>query len=86
MDQTFLAIISLVAAGYAFITKQPKQGLGFLIYTGAFILLMPGLSSGIVTNVLVALAMVLFVVGSFVIIFKKKKIELPEENENEEAK
>ena len=81
MDQTFLAIISLVAAGYAFFTRQAKQGLGFLIYTAAFILLIPGLASGITTDVLRAVAMVLFVVGSFVIIFRKKKVEVSSENE-----
>jgi hypothetical protein len=82
MEQTFLAIISLLAAGYAFFSKQPKMGLGFLIYTGAFILLMPGLSSGIWTNVLIASAMVLFVAGSLVMIYKKKKIEPEKVDEN----
>lgn len=86
MDQTFLAIISLLAAGYAFFSRQARLGLGFLIYTGAFILLIPGLSSGIWTNVVIALAMVLFVAGSFVIIWKKKKIEPEKENENEQVK
>lgn len=84
MDQTFLAIISVLATGYAFLTRQAKAGLGFLIYTVAFILLIPGLVGGIWVNVLIALAMVLFTAGSIIIIWKKKAAELPKEDEKTE--
>ncbi|MGA2666900.1 MAG: hypothetical protein ABSE91_02300 [Patescibacteria group bacterium] len=90
MDQTFLAIISLFTAGYAFTTKQARSGLGFLVYTAAFILLIPGLSSGVMNDIFRAFAMVLFVVGSFLIIWKVKKVEVAEDNvpakENEKTK
>lgn len=78
MYQAFLAIISLLGAAYGFGTKQPKIGLGFLIYTGAFILLIPNLAEGIKADLLGAIALVLFVAGSLAIVFKKKeKVETP---------
>lgn len=78
MYQAFLAIISLLGAAYGFGTKQPKIGLGFLIYTGAFILLIPNLAEGIKADILNATALVLFVAGSLAIVFKKKeKVEIP---------
>ncbi len=72
MYQTFLAIISLLASLYAFWTRQVKMGLGFLIFAGAFILLIPNLTVGIKTDILGAVAMVLFVAGSLLIVWKKK--------------
>jgi thiol:disulfide interchange protein len=72
MYQTFLAIISLLAGAYAFWTRQVKMGLGFLILAGAFILLIPNLTVGIKTDIFGALAMALFVLGSLLIVWKKK--------------
>lgn len=83
MYQTFLAIISLLAAGYCFFTKQVRIGLGYLVYTIAFVLLMPKLTVGIESDIASAGAMVLFVGGSLIIIWKKKvaipSLEKPEE-------
>lgn len=83
MYQTFLAIISLLAGLYAFWTKQVKMGLGFLVFAGAFILLIPNLTTGIKTDVLGAVAMVLFVGGCLLVVWKKKtKIEEKKTEEN----
>ena len=81
MYQAFLAIISLLGAAYAFGTRQPKIGLGFLVYTGAFILLIPNLAEGIKADILGAIALVLFVAGSLSIVWKKKE-KVEEKNEN----
>lgn len=81
MYQAFLAIISLLGAAYGFGTKQPKIGLGFLVYTGAFILLIPNLAAGIKADLLNAAALVLFVIGSLAIVWKKKE-KVEEKNEN----
>ena len=88
MYQAFLAIISLLGAIYAFGTKQPKIGLGYLVYTGAFILLIPNLAEGIKADILGAAALVLFVAGSFLIAWKKKKQDEKknEEEQNQESK
>ncbi len=75
MYQAFLAIIAFMGALYALFTKQLKISLGLLIYSAAFILLMPALSKGIESDFLYALAMILFVLGTFAIVWKKKKSE-----------
>lgn len=82
---TFLAIISLLAAGFAFWTKQPKTGLGFIILAGAFILLMENLAVGVRANFYQAFGMVLFVAGAAVICGKKLTVkeEKKEEKENQ---
>ncbi len=83
MYQTFLAIISLLAGLYAFWTKQVKMGLGFLIFAGAFILLIPNLTTGIKTDIVGAVAMVLFVGGCLLIAWKKRpKVEEKKIEEN----
>lgn len=81
MNQTFLMIISLLAAGFSFFTRQPKKGLGFLIYTVAFFLSIPSLAFGIKSDFLGAAGLVLFVFGGLVIVWKKpeKKAEPAEE-------
>lgn len=84
MYQTFLAIISLLAGLYAFWTKQVKMGLGFLIYAGAFVLLIPNLTVGIKTDIVGAIAMVLFVGGSLLIVLKKKEKPAAATSENPE--
>ena len=89
MPETFFVVISLLAVGYAFFTKQVKLGLGLLVLTITFALMIPNLSYGIRTDFLNAIALVVFIIGIFVIVWKKpvKKIEEPEsEIENEENK
>ena len=84
--QAFLAVISLIAAAYAFFTRQAKIGLGFVLYWVVFFLLIPDVAFGIKADFLNAIALVLFVVGSFAIVWKKmeKKTGEPsgEEKEN----
>ena len=81
--QAFLAVISLIAAAYALFTRQAKLGLGFLIYAVVFFLLIPNIAFGIKGDFLNAIALVLFVVGSFVIVWKKRpKVETPKVEEN----
>lgn len=88
MYQVFLAIISLIAAGYSFFTKQPKMGLGFLIIAGSAFLLNPNLAIGVRADFYGATALVLFVLGSLVIVWKKRepKVEESESKEKEEEK
>lgn len=84
--QAFLAVITLIAAAYAFFTRQAKIGLGFVLYAVVFFLLIPDIAFGIKADFLNAIALVLFVVGSFTMVYKKmeKKTEEPsgEEKEN----
>jgi CHASE2 domain-containing sensor protein len=79
--QAFLSVISLIAAAYAFFTRQAKLGLGLIIYTIVFFLLIPNIAFGIKADFISAIAMVLFVAGSFVIVWKKKKAEVTKEDE-----
>src|SRR3990167_7038040 len=84
MPETFFVVISLLAVGYAFFTKQVKLGLGLLVLTITFALMIPNLSYGIRTDFLNAIALVVFIIGIFVIVWKKptKKIEnMTTENE-----
>jgi thiol:disulfide interchange protein len=86
MYQIFLAIISLLATVYCFWTKQVKMAFGFLILTVAFFLLNPQLTMGIQTDIAGASAMVLFIAGSFLIVWKKRpKIEEKKTEENTNA-
>lgn len=83
--QAFLAVISLIAGAYAFFTRQAKLGLAMVIFAVTFFLLVPGISFGIKADFLNAIALVLFVVGCFAIVWKKsaKKAESPDkEQEN----
>lgn len=85
MYQAFLAIISLLAGAYCFWTKQVRMAFGFLVFAGAFFLLIPNLTFGIKTDIVGAGAMVLFVIGVILVVYKKRepKVEMPqEEKEN----
>jgi len=68
----FLVLVSLIGAGYSFWTKQVKIALGFIVYAAVFFLLIPDLMTGTVSSFLEALALILFVVGTLVICWKKK--------------
>ncbi|MBM2821060.1 MAG: hypothetical protein HW405_820 [Candidatus Berkelbacteria bacterium] len=88
MYQSFLAIIALLGAVYCLFTRQVKIGLGYFIYAIAFILLLPNLTEGIKTDILSAIAMVLFVIGTLVIAWKKiakKDIAASETQKNANA-
>jgi len=80
MYQAFLAIISLLATVYCFWTKQVRTAFGFLVFAGVFFLLIPNLTFGIKTDIVSAVAMILFVGGAILMVYKKMepKIESPQ--------
>ncbi len=86
MYETFLAIISLLGAVYCFWTKQVLKALGYIVIAGSFFLLIPNLADGIKGNFYQAIAMVLFIFGTILVIYKKKKefVELPDQTKNKE--
>lgn len=83
MTQAFLIIIALAGATYAFVTKQGKVGLGFLILAVSFALTFPSLVTGVWVDVLGALSLIIFLIGAMVIVWKRPipKTEPPKENE-----
>jgi len=76
LEIAFLIIFSLAGAGYAAWTKQGKTALGFFIITIAFVLQIPNMVSGFWVDIFLALSIILFAVGVFTIIWKKKEKEL----------
>jgi len=82
--QAFLSVISLIAAAYAFLTRQAKLGLGLLIYAVVFFLLIPEIAFGIKDDFVKALGLVLFVVGSIAIVYKKKEKAIDEPTKEQE--
>ena len=82
----FFVIVSFLAASYAFIGKQFKLGLGLIIFAGTFVLLIPNLSSGTKESFVQAFALITFMVGCFVLVYRKKpkeevKVEEPKVEE-----
>ncbi len=89
MQQAFLIIIAVAGAAYAFVTKQGKIGLGFLILAVSFAASFPNIVTGIWNDILGALSLIIFLIGAIVIVWKPKvKIEKPIEPspENNEQK
>jgi len=70
MQQAFFIIVSLLAAGYSLWTKQMKTALGFLILTISFTLMFPWLAMGALADIFGAIALVLFLLGAIIIVFK----------------
>ena len=85
MQAAFLIIISLLGAAYATWTKQGRLALGLLILAIAFVLVIPNLVSGIWVDIFGALALILYAVGVFVAVWKKKEqpLKMPEETQKE---
>lgn len=86
MNPTFLAIISLLAAAFAFWTKQPKNGLGFLMLTGAFLLFIPNLVTGFWDQFLQASGLVLYIFAAVVVVGKKLSVKVEPEQQTKEEK
>jgi len=88
MQAAFLIIISLLGAAYAVWTKQGRVALGLLILAIAFALQIPNIVSGVWVDVLGALSLVLYTVGIFVAVWKKKEqpLKMPEDIEETEEK
>lgn len=92
MQTAFLIIISLLGSAYAVVTRQTKIALGLFVITLAFALQIPDLTTGFWVDILLALSLIVFVVGIFIIVYKKKEeiedlsVEEEKINENSETK
>ncbi len=82
----FLIIFSLAGAGLAVWTKQVKSALGLFILAIAFVLQIPDMVSGFWVEIFLALSIILFALGIFVIVWKKKAIETEDQGKNTEEK
>lgn len=85
MQQAFLIIISALGAIYALFSKQGKIGLGFFIIAISFVFAIPNIVTGIWTDVFGAITMILFAVGVFVVVFKKKESKTEQNIEKDET-
>lgn len=74
MEIAFTIIISLLGMAYAFWTKQTKIALGMLLLAIAFMLNIPDITTGFWVDILLALSLMVFTVGVFIIVWKKKEI------------
>lgn len=75
MQQVFLIIISALGAIYAFVTGAAKVAAGLLIVAISLIFAIPTLAkTELQQDIFGALMMILFAIGIFVIVFKKKKV------------
>lgn len=83
MQQAFLIIISGLGAIYALLTRQAKIALGFLIIAISFIFAIPDIVTGVWTDIFGAITMIVFALGIFVIVFKKKSQPNGEQNKEE---
>ena len=87
MQTAFLIIISLLGSAYAVVTRQTKTALGLFVITLAFALQIPDIVTGFWIDILLALSLIVFVVGIFIIVYKKKEktedLSVKEENTNE---
>ena len=81
LQTAFLIIFSLVGAGYAVFTKQMKLAMGLFILTIAFVLQIPNMVTGFWVDLFNALSILIFAVGVFTMIWKKK-----EQTNSEEVK
>lgn len=90
MQNAFLIIVSLLGMGYCVWTKQIKMSAGFLLLTISFILTIPDIVEGYWVNILLALSLMVFTIGVFMIVWKKKeKVEAmsaEEESKTDENK
>jgi len=73
MQIAFLIIITLLGVGYAFWTKQFRVAAGLLVLTVSFVLTIPEMVTGFWVDILLALSLMIYTVGIFVIIYKKKE-------------
>lgn len=71
----FLIIITLFGTIYAFITKELKIASGLLILTLAFVLAIPNLVTGFWVDILLALSLIIYAIGIFIIVKHKKDIK-----------
>jgi len=85
MQTAFLIIISLAGTGYAFWAKQFKVATGFLIFAIAFTLTIPDIVSGFWVEILMALSIIIFAIGVFVIIYKKNENKITSEDSEEKS-
>lgn len=75
MQAVFLIIVSILAAGYALITRQAKIALGLLVVAISFVFAIPGLVSGVWVDIFGALVLIIFAVGMILIVYPKKGVK-----------
>lgn len=81
----FLIIFSLTGTGFAVWTKQGKTALGLFILAIAFVLQIPDMVAGFWVDIFLALSIILFALGVFVIVWKKKEMATEEKEENKNS-
>lgn len=81
MTQAFLIIIALAGASYAFVTRQVKIGLGFLILAVSFALTFPKIVSGAWIDIFGALSLIMFLIGTIAIVWKKPVLKIEKSTE-----
>lgn len=86
MQAAFLIIISIGGSIYALFTRQSKISLGLLVLAISFVFAIPDLVTGVWADIFGALTMILFAVGTFILVFKKKKVVSGEESVKEDEK
>lgn len=86
MQTAFLIIISILGSIYALLTKQMKLAAGLLVLTLAFVLQIPNLVTGFWIDVLLALSLIVFTVGIFILVWQKKDSKLDNTIKDEEVK
>lgn len=86
MQIAFLIIITLLGMGYAFWSKQLKLAAGLLILTVSFVLTIPDIVTGFWVDILLALSLMIYTVGIFVMVYIKKEKTLQNEKTKENKK
>ena len=81
----FLSIIAFLGAIYALFTKQLRAVLGLFIICISNILIIPDLTKGLLSQILGAIAMILFVIAVFVLVWKKSEKKESDQNTDQEA-
>lgn len=81
----FLIIISLAGAIYAFLSKQNKIALGLFIIAIAFILNIPGIVNGFWIDILLAISIIVYGLGAFVVVWKKKELSAGDKERENDA-
>lgn len=69
----FLIIVTLSATCYAFVINKTQIALGLLLMSIAFIVAIPDLATGFFSSILLALSIIIYTAGLFVLVKNKKE-------------
>ena len=72
MQEAFLAIITVLACGYALFTKQMRVVFGLFVLTISFVIMVPNLIQKW-SDFFGALAMIIFALGILILVYQKKQ-------------